>query len=511
MKKYLLLGILSMCSTFFYAQETKQTTAKDNRPVREYLRPSISVLYVNRGNDSRTTTLINEIKAKGISRKFDINFVTNDVLSYGADAAVDTKDLQKYLEDHYAREIVRNWFPSYDEETKGFTTSVIEDRGMFAATDADVIKSQASVRKEAMLKDAGLNLINRSYILIYDIMPVTLVNGDSWTTSCDLYIYKLDWSDEVSETFYQQWSDPEAIEKCHFPVTLVAALRNARLLSGLIGTPNEERGKTAAQDLAEELYDRADVYTAQHNEDFKAKAPVFGVSPITSKLGVKEGVKPERRYFIYQIEQGAGSSQKAKRVAVVRASNRIALNDTMATGHSALTRFYQTQGAQVYRGMLMQEYPDFGISAGGYLTYNETGAFVEYNVTKLAAEYFPKNPILGISAFLRLGYPFGQKHEGKRIYLGYGIIKEFNFMRFVTVSPYLGYASAPEVEVDGVEHPGLDGFILGLRGGVNLTPEINVFAVMDYNGVKKSISDFYYSEGTDIGAFSFGIGAKYSF
>ena len=102
---------------------------------------------------------------------------------------------------------------------------VIAERGMFSATDADVIASRSSVRQEAMLKDAGLNLIDRSYILIYDITSLETTKEGDWIANCDAYIYKLDWSEEVSETFYQQWGNPNAISETHFPVELVSAIK----------------------------------------------------------------------------------------------------------------------------------------------------------------------------------------------------------------------------------------------------------------------------------------------
>ena len=108
----------------------------------------------------------------------------------------------------------------------------------------------------------------------------------------------------------------------------------------------------------------------------------------------------------------------------MRASNKIAKNDSIATGDSELTRFYQIQGGKIYEGMLMQENPDFGIAFGGYFTFNEAGAFAEYNITKLISQFFPNNPILGGSVFIRGGYPFGQKQESdqQRLYVGFGAV-----------------------------------------------------------------------------------------
>ncbi len=497
-------------------QDTGTATVRENNPLRNYLRPSISVLYIYRGDDSKIKETIKAIRAKGISRKFDVNETSTDLIEFDMEAPIDTLELKRYLEENFAREIVSNWFPRFISEEEGYSMDVIAERGMFSATDADVIASRSSVRQEAMLKDAGLNLIDRSYILIYDITSLETTKEGDWIANCDAYIYKLDWSEEVSETFYQQWGNPNAISETHFPVELVSAIKDAKQLKGLMGSESRSSEgviiTTRAQRLAESIYENADIYAAQFVEDFKAKAPVYSIRPITSKLGEKEGVRPERRYFIYQLEADEQGDVLAKRRGVVRASNKIAKNDSIATGDSELTRFYQIQGGKIYEGMLMQENPDFGIAFGGYFTFNEAGAFAEYNITKLISQFFPNNPILGGSVFIRGGYPFGQKQESdqQRLYVGFGVLKEFNFMRFLTLSPYLGYAAAPEVKKDGVVvQEQLVGFIAGAKGGANISPKMNVFITADYNSLKSTISE-YYSLEKSISSFSLGVGFQIS-
>ncbi|HHT22426.1 MAG TPA: hypothetical protein GXZ87_03805 [Bacteroidales bacterium] len=501
------------------AQNTETATVRENNPMRNYLRPSISVFYIQRGNDYKIEQTIEQIKALGISRKFDINQTSSDVINIDdMESRLDTTQLKKFLEENFAREIVSNWFPRFISKKDGYSMDVIAERGMFSATDADVITSRSSVRQEAMLKDAGLNLIDRSYILIYDIKSIETTKEGNWVANSDIYIYKLDWSDEVSETFYQQWGNPNAISEIHFPIELVAAVTNAKQLKGLVGTEMRTNTgvvtRTQAQDLAQQIYDNADVYAGQRVEDFKAKAPVYSINPITSKLGEKEGVKPERRYFVYQLEADEQGDVTAKRKGVVRASNKIAKNDTIATGDSELTRFYQTQGGKIREGMLMQENPDFGISIGGYVTYNEVGAYAEYNMSKLLSKYIGNIPILGAKVFIRGGYPFGQKQDAdqQRLYLGIGAMKEFNFMRFLTVTPYLGYADAPEVKQNGVVvQKELTGFIAGAKAGANLSPSVNVFVMADFNSLKSTISKCYADSDTNISPFSLGVGFHIAF
>lgn len=499
-------------------QNAKSATVRSNNPMRDYLRPSISVLYIQRGDDYKIKQTIDEIKALGISRKFDINQTSTDVIKVDAESLIDTLELKKYLEDNFSKEIVSNWFPRFINEKEGYAMDVIAERGLFSATDADVITSQSSVRKEAMLKDAGLDLIDRSYILIYDIKPIEITKDEEWATSCDLYIYKLDWSEEVSETFYQKWSNPNAIAETHFPVELITTIKDASELKSLRGVEskksNGEVTVTHAQNLAQKIHESSDVYSAQRVEDFKAKSSVYSVRPITSKLGEKEGVRPERRYYVYQLEADGQGGVLAKRKGVVRASNKIAKNVAIATGDSELTRFYQIQGGKIREGMLMQENPDFGFSVGAYVTDNEAAVFGEFNITQTLSQVSSNNPITGGKVFVRLGYPFGQKQEAEqqRFYIGIGLLKEFNFMRSLTFSPYLAYGVAPESKEDGVViQERLAGIIGGIKAGVNLSPKVNVFIMADYNSLKSNISEHYNTSGTNISSLSYGAGIQFSF
>ena len=123
-------------------QDTGTATVRENNPLRNYLRPSISVLYIYRGDDSKIKETIKAIRAKGISRKFDVNETSTDLIEFDMEAPIDTLELKRYLEENFAREIVSNWFPRFISEEEGYSMDAV------SYTHLDVYKRQPTGREK---------------------------------------------------------------------------------------------------------------------------------------------------------------------------------------------------------------------------------------------------------------------------------------------------------------------------------------------------------------------------
>ena len=68
-------------------------------------------------------------------------------------------------------------------------------------------------------------------------------------------------------------------------------------------------------------------------EDFKLKVTVFKAYPVTAKLGTKEDLYTDQRFYVYEIEQDRSGNQSTVRKGVVRAKT-INDNKGIATGTS---------------------------------------------------------------------------------------------------------------------------------------------------------------------------------
>lgn len=78
---------------------------------------------------------------------------------------------------------------------------------------------------------------------------------------------------------------------------------------------------------------------------------------IKAKIGTKEGVHLDQRYYVYQDFKRGDGSIKSKRMGVVRAGN--AADNT--TDPEATTKFYQISGAQLDEAMYLKKKEDVGI------------------------------------------------------------------------------------------------------------------------------------------------------
>lgn len=147
------LFLISIC---FYISATlaqdvaaTKTNTREFNPGKKYLRPSLTVIVTDRGNEHyrRMISLVSKYPIPG---KFnDHNVDCKSIKINGHD--VQTTLYQKLNQD-VSRQIVAKWF---NRNSKGlFSMELISERGLYNATDADFLKAQISQRKMDLLKDA---------------------------------------------------------------------------------------------------------------------------------------------------------------------------------------------------------------------------------------------------------------------------------------------------------------------------------------------------------------------
>ena len=313
-------------------------------------------------------------------------------------------------------EVVAKWFNRKADGS--FDMELIKERGVYNATDADVIQSQGSKRGKGALEDAGEKLINKSFIIILDYdqienMPeyydrmdnnIARYNKDvddynskkkpadpsrqhrsymerkneGYMGEVMAYVYKLNWNDSINAVFYNElWIDAgdndadkqkkaKKFDDFSFPVKFIGKTKNSLPLSRTQDKAHKYSNVTYFSD--DELFNNliADGLVEAYSfiedfEDFKVGAPVFSTKPITAKIGLKEGVKVDQRYFVYEFVQNKNGETKTKRRGVVRASSKIVDNRQAATGQSEGSKFYQVAGRKLDKGMLLKQKNDIGL------------------------------------------------------------------------------------------------------------------------------------------------------
>ena len=139
------LGALST-STLFAQEVEELTAARTDVLSRKYLRPSRSVIFATDGS-SEAQRLV-QIMQSTSNDQFDNNKIALQQLQITPpEKPANTKDgraalqeeITKALEEQQVgRQIMKCWFPTFDNNQKSYSPQVLMERGAFAATDADV-------------------------------------------------------------------------------------------------------------------------------------------------------------------------------------------------------------------------------------------------------------------------------------------------------------------------------------------------------------------------------------
>lgn len=498
MKKTLFTCLMLVVSLGMFAQEeTSLLTTRATSLARNYLRPSMSKIFITDGSSTAKSAAERLLAIPDL--KFDQNEVGTNLFTLSSIPGDNTRDsvvkaqIEKIIIDNkIGNQIMKNWFPKFENEEVGYGIDALVARGQFAATDNDVLKSNASQR-QTVLNELGLSLIDRSYSVFYLITDASYTdkNGKRHEkVKMVPYVYKLDYSPEVQADFYDNYyTKPNGIDQAKFPLQFVMNA-NSGVSSGL-GSIDE----TTFEDLM--------TIIGKKVADFQVKTPVVSTSPVRAKIGTKEGVRIDKRFAVMEYRQDKNGNEYAKRIATVRA-NKIADNNTFATGNTEdLTSFYYVKGSPAHQGMTIVENPDFGISVEAQYNVAAIEGAVGYRLGRLI------NAFPGVIVYLNAG--LANDEDGKLWQVravtdkkgtwnnvpvlrgGVGIAKEFNFARTFVLTPSIGVGilwplGAKQMTVKGntatvdVEKTSLDSYYAegALKFGYMATRNVQIFAEGGY-------------------------------
>jgi hypothetical protein len=530
-----------------------QSYAQDNEKISDlmmqYARPSLTVLYIDR-SESNSGRLIEALKTQGVPPQFDENAIVNNVLRGSYEKATrrephyvnkttsvmvkkvipgSGEQLQKRLntlvESDIAKKVMKSWFP-WDSEHNEYSMKVVEKRGLHGATDKDVNIASVTQRGKALLKDAGKALIDRSYILVYDIYDIKTTKKQQSNktvtfieTDYDIYLYKIDWTPELEADFFEQWNNPNAIDQMKIPV------KNTGVIYADI--PVKTRADGTIEDLAKKVIEKTN-YALTKNlnargnrlvrgakkasdieiNDFKVKTPIYATSPIRAKIGTKEGVKVNQRYFVYEAESSDSGKVNLKRKGAVIASSRIAKNDGIATGDSPTTTFRQIQGGKLTEGMNLVLNPlefGLGLTASAGTAYKvRIDAYVNrikiLDAMKIylafvidpSADVKPVN-IDGVDTYL-LDKEGKEIKQSSSFTFNIGLAKDFFFARMFTFSPHVGASMSPspvkeednEFNKPLFKNKKVWGVDAGADLGIAILPGLQIIGGAEYSTAKQA-------------------------
>lgn len=362
-----------------------------------YDRSSLTVLFMNNESEAYWNQVKNRFKEVEFSDKYNDNNLKDLILPLSFKRKV-LEDFQGEIESYFnsyriGREIVGLWYNRKADGTMDMER--VHERGRFTATDADFLLAQTSKRGNAALEEFGNRLINLSYVLVIDLSNIKDVdkegdgNHKGWSAKATGYLYKIDFNDEVKSNFYDTWiyDDDSKAEKDRkiaafnaLQVPLKPVLKKEILVrstqpkkgSGLGTFVTPKSLDELLQELVQKAYDETVFQLETSLEEFKVKTPLYSTKPLRAKIGLKEGLKTDYRYYVYEYVYNEKTGEvQPKRRGVIRASSRSKIVDNRqeASGDMGTSKFYQLSGKKLEQGFLLKQQNDLGfeISLGAAL------------------------------------------------------------------------------------------------------------------------------------------------
>ncbi len=500
MKKYLVF----LFACFLVSGVSAQDISKSQKIPTTYDRSSITFLYLEFPGDNHS----GEVKIKIDSVKFADKFYNNNVgfkvltapFSRGDMGAKKAELIQKSLIDKKVpTDIISKW---YSRTSDGLMSlQLVNERGMFNATDAAFLQAQTTKRGNAALEDYGNRLIDKSYILVLDYQSVQTMEEakmdktlKGWKSTVTGYLFKVDYNDEVQNKLYDIWiyddDSPQVkadkkkkFEQMEFPLKFVT--ETTVYVTATQAAEGSQLGKFIKKKSMDQLltemvqkgYDESLYFLEKKYEDFRVKTPISQVRPIRAKIGKKEGIKCDYRFFAYEyVYDEKTNSSKQKFRGVIRATSSIVDNRHVATGSTGTTKFYQTAGRKLETGFLLQQRNDFGAEISIGAEVGEIGGIYGRADLRLGRFINFKSTFLYLEGgFQMADYPLA---DGIMFaHYGGGLAKGFMLMRNLELRPYLGVGQESATHDDWSDNGAYKALYAKVGGNLALNLKHNIQVV----------------------------------
>lgn len=322
------------------------------------------------------------------------------------ESAADLKlKVDKYLKEHrVANELVAKWFNRKGDGS--FDMELIKERGAYDANALDIKVAQGSERGVAVLQDAGEELIQNTFIVVTRMKYVknevianaikiaalklpgalqaaALLAADGflkegysvWTKS---FLYKLKWDKEIGDEFYSKYWISEGTKNAQdrkkafensdlFQMEYIGKKSAITMITETIGevlgtTKKEVRN---VDDLVKEsairTIDKVYAKLQKKYDVFKPRVPLLSGSPITAKIGMKEGLKGGEKFEVLEQKLDAKTGKikyvKKGRIKVSKEKGKVWDNryslDAKNFDKEGVT-YFEGKG-KYYPGMLIRQ------------------------------------------------------------------------------------------------------------------------------------------------------------
>ena len=364
---------------------------------QESNRVSLGLLWAK--NDSKFQSEVGKSFYKlKVSDKFNAhNTNKREIFVSPSIQAVD-KTIKK---EKIANELLAKWFNR--KENGEFDTKLLEERGLYSASDAEMLQANASQRGLANLDAKALNLVDLTYLMVFsvdsledykiiydkqdarrkknaEVLGISFVpvvrKKNGYSGNARVFVYKLNFNDSTSQVFFENYwinendsnkqAKKNAFEQNDFALNLVTAMDFQAEASqnnpeyNILPLPQLSR-EELMDNMMMGLQNTALFKLERLNKNFQTSAYIYKSSPITAKIGKKEDLKIDNRYFVYEKIANEKGDTKEVRAGVVRAGTDIEDNRQISEGNSQGSKFYQISGRKIREGFVMRQKSDIGM------------------------------------------------------------------------------------------------------------------------------------------------------
>lgn len=236
---------------------------------------------------------------------------------------------------------------------------------------------------------------------------------------------------------------------------------------------------------------------------------VSDIKPIRAKIGKKEGLKFDHRYFVMENRTNTKGEITSKRVAVVK-SMKVVDNRQVTSGKTQPSAFYQIAGGKVDNyGMFLQQKNDVGMNLylgttldglpgfEGRLEYYISKAFAGANGGKFATAW---KIYVGGGYDMKTDYEVGSiTDDFTFVRASFGVAKDFYPVSFLHWGPFVGYG-VESITWTADENIDISSDFIeaGVRLGINLAHNIQLIgSATFYSLISSEIKDTETNEAED--------------
>ena len=356
--------------------------AQDQQELK-YRRSSIYSMMVKHVNQDFAEDISKVFIDMPTPDKYNNHDLSVKVVSVPEKKLDENSDITSFLKRHViGSRLVARWF-NRDIITGKCDMELVKERGLYNANEFDKELARHSQRGNALLEDAGEDLIGNTFVLVNDIRYIDRSKGSSivgsilriggsimdianggntnysenmenlaqiaesykgFKVKIHTFLYRLVWEKETANKFYRQYyavgNDEEkrlAFDKNRelFTLEYVGEQESSGSNVSFMGI-NEDEPLLMVRKACQRALDE-NVANLQKNFDvFKVKIPLTSTDPITAPIGMKEGLSLDSKFEVLEITTDEDGRTTYKRVGTIKpVKNKIWDNRFMAKEEKA--------------------------------------------------------------------------------------------------------------------------------------------------------------------------------